>query len=253
MYCSSANLWNKPKDSSNKYILNDHLSKSTPESSLKDMNSQERNHWDSWNSSRCKSKLYKNHYLSVSPKHHCAANFIPISPINLLISLLMLSTLSKLLISQLTCIWLKSCIWFISFLPIQNLSRDLCLIMEPETPICQKDWRIVTFWHATSTYNMKRLKLTLNSSSPMLLIERKWPNLKENSQTRDAERSSNSREKFVKVMISLLLLSTKRVLTPSVWKHLPTKKLSLLEEPKEETWRELFWLVVDQQSTLLRN
>ncbi len=100
---------------------------------------------------------------------------------------------------------------------------------------------------------MKRLKSTLNSSSQMPLIEKKWPNQKENSLMKDVEKSSNSREKFVKVMTSLLLLSMKRVLTPSVWKPLPIKKLSLSEEPKEETWKESSWLVVDQQSTLLRN
>lgn len=100
---------------------------------------------------------------------------------------------------------------------------------------------------------MKRLKSTLNSSSQMLLTDKKWPNLKENSPMKDVEKSSSSREKYVKVMISHLLLSMKKVLTQFVWKPSPTKKSSLSEEPREETWKESFWLVEDQLSTLLKN
>lgn len=100
---------------------------------------------------------------------------------------------------------------------------------------------------------MKRLKSTLNSSFQMLPIEKKWPNQKESSLMKDAERSLNWKEKYVKATINHLLLSMKRVLTQFVWKLSPMRKLSPSEEPKEETWKESFWLVVDQLSTLLKN
>ena len=38
---------------------------------------------------------------------------------------------------------------------------------------------------------MKRLKSTRNSFSQMQLIEKKWPNQKENSLMKDAEKSFN--------------------------------------------------------------
>ena len=54
-------------------------------------------------------------------------------------------------------------------------------------------------------------------------------------------------------MINLSLLSMRKVLTQFVWKRSLTKTLLLWEEPREETWRELFWLVVEQLSTQLKN
>jgi hypothetical protein len=74
---------------------------------------------------------------------------------------------------------------------------------------------------------MKRPKLTRNSFSQMLLIEKKWSNLKENSLIKDVEKLLNSKRKSVKEMINHLLLSTKKVLTQSVYKLL-LMKISLL-------------------------
>jgi len=65
---------------------------------------------------------------------------------------------------------------------------------------------------------MKRPKLTRNSFSQMLLIEKKWSNLKENSLIKDVKKLLNSKRKSVKEMINHLLLSTKKVLTQSVYK-----------------------------------
>ena len=74
---------------------------------------------------------------------------------------------------------------------------------------------------------MKRPKLTRNSFSQMLLIEKKWSNLKENSLIKDVKKLLNSKRKSVKEMINHLLLSTKKVLTQSVYKLL-LMKISLL-------------------------
>jgi hypothetical protein len=49
---------------------------------------------------------------------------------------------------------------------------------------------------------MKKLKLTHNFSSPMLLIEKKWLNLKENSLIKDVKKLSILKEKFAKEMIN---------------------------------------------------
>jgi len=65
---------------------------------------------------------------------------------------------------------------------------------------------------------MKKPKSTHNSFSQMLLIEKKWSNLKENSLIKDVEKLLNLKRKSVKEMINHLLLSTKKVLTQSVYK-----------------------------------
>ena len=74
---------------------------------------------------------------------------------------------------------------------------------------------------------MRRHKSILNFSSQMLQIVKKWLNLKENLQMKDAEKSLNLKKKYVKVMINHLLLLMKKVLTQYVWKHLPMKTSSL--------------------------
>lgn len=74
---------------------------------------------------------------------------------------------------------------------------------------------------------MKRHKSILNFSFQMLLIEKKWLNLKENLQMKDAEKSLNLKRKYVKVTTNHLLLLMKKVLTQYVWKHLPIKTSSL--------------------------
>lgn len=74
---------------------------------------------------------------------------------------------------------------------------------------------------------MKRHKSILNFSFQMLLIEKKWLNLKESLQMKDAEKSLNLKRKYVKVTTNHLLLLMKKVLTQYVWKHLPIKTSSL--------------------------
>jgi len=65
---------------------------------------------------------------------------------------------------------------------------------------------------------MKKPKSIHNSFSQMLLIEKRWSNLKENSLIKDVKKLLNSKRKSVKEMINHLLLSTKKVLTQSVYK-----------------------------------
>lgn len=100
---------------------------------------------------------------------------------------------------------------------------------------------------------MKKLKSTPNSFSPTLPIDKKWLNPKEGSLTKDAERSSSSKRKYVRETTNLLLLSMKKVSTQSAWKPSPIKKLLLSEGPREEIWKESFSLVVELPSTLLNN
>ncbi len=76
-------------------------------------------------------------------------------------------------------------------------------------------------------WNMKKLKLTHNSFSQMLLTEKKWLNLKENSLIKDVEKLLNLKRKSVKETINRSLLSTKKVLTQSVYKLLLMKTLLL--------------------------
>ena len=75
---------------------------------------------------------------------------------------------------------------------------------------------------------MKKHKSTHNSFSQMLLlIEKRWSNLKENSLIKDVKKLLNSKRKSAKEMINHLLLSTKKVLTQSVYKLLLMKILLL--------------------------
>ena len=54
-------------------------------------------------------------------------------------------------------------------------------------------------------------------------------------------------------MIRVLLLSMRKELTLSAWKHLPMLASWHLEELKREIWRESFLLVEELLLTLLKN
>ena len=54
-------------------------------------------------------------------------------------------------------------------------------------------------------------------------------------------------------MIRVLLLSMRKELTLSAWKHLQMLESWHLEELKREIWRELFLLVEELLSTLSKN